>query len=145
MSPSILGVAVSVIVTVVLFEMLRRHRLREKYAVVWFCVAVGLLVVTLVPSVLTWASDLLHVQVPANLLFFVGSLLLLAMSLQHSFELGRLEERTRTLAEEVALLRLALDQRTPAPGPGEAAATEARGLEAPDTAPEHGDPGEGSA
>ena len=84
-------------------------------------------------------------QVPANLLFFVGSLLLLAMSLQHSFELGRLEERTRTLAEEVALLRLALDQRTPAPGPGEAAATEARGLEAPDAAPEHGDPGEGSA
>ncbi len=111
--------------------MLRRHRLREKYALVWFCVAVGLLVVTLVPSVLTWAADLLHVQVPANLLFFLGSLLLLAMSLQHSFELGRLEERTRTLAEEVALLRLALDQRTPAPGPGEAAATEARGLEAP--------------
>ena len=56
------------------------------------------------------AADLLHVQVPANLLFFLGSLLLLAMSLQHSFELGRLEERTRTLAEEVALLRLGLEQ-----------------------------------
>ena len=48
-------------------------------------------------------------------------------------------------AAALALLRLALDQRTPAPGPGEAAATEARGLEAPDAAPEHGDPGEGSA
>ena len=38
------------------------------------------------------------------------------MSLQHSFELGRLEERARTLAEEVALLRLALEQRDPASG-----------------------------
>lgn len=137
MSPTILGVAVSVIVTVVLFEMLRRHRLREKYALIWFCVAVGLLVVTLVPSLLTWAAEALHVQVPANLLFFLGSLLLLAMSLQHSYELGRLEERTRTLAEEVALLRLTLDERTPDDrGP------DRRGPEVTDEVPGHGDPGE---
>ena len=136
MSPTILGVAVSVIVTVVLFEMLRRHRLREKYALVWFCVAVGLLVITLFPAVLTWAAELLHVQVPANLLFFAGSLLLLAMSLQHSYELGRLEERTRTLAEEAALLRLALDERAPDDrGPDE------RGLERPDDMPGPPDPG----
>ncbi|MFL6135742.1 MAG: hypothetical protein ACJ72A_23260, partial [Nocardioidaceae bacterium] len=42
------------------------------------------------------------------LLFFVASMLLLVVSVQHSSELGRLEERTRTLAEEVALLRLEL-------------------------------------
>ena len=116
MTPAVLGVVVAVIVAVVLFEMLRRHRLREKYALIWFFVAAGLLVVTLFPVVLTTAADLLHVQVPSNLLFFAGSLLLLAMSLQHSFELGRLEERARTLAEEVALLRLALEQRDPATG-----------------------------
>lgn len=127
MTPTMLGVAVSVIVTVVLFEMLRRHRLREKYALIWFFVAVGLLVITIFPVVLTTAAELLHVQVPANLLFFLGSLLLLAMSLQHSFELGRLEERTRTLAEEVALLRLALDERAP-----DERAPDGRGLEPPE-------------
>ena len=110
MTPSILGLVVALIVTVVLFEMLRRHRLREKYALVWFFVTLGLILITVFPAVLTAAADLLHVQVPANLLFFLGSLLLLAMSLQHSYELGRLEERTRTLAEEVALLRLGLEQ-----------------------------------
>ena len=114
-STTILGVAVALIVCVVLFEMLRRHRLREKYALIWFCVALGLLVITVFPGVLTFAAEVLHVQVPSNLLFFVGSLLLLAMSLQHSFELGRLEERTRTLAEEVALLRLELDRRPSLP------------------------------
>ena len=41
-------------------------------------------------------------QVPANLLFFLGSLVLLVLTLQHSYELGRLEEKTRTLAEELA-------------------------------------------
>ncbi len=110
MTPSVLGLIVALIVTVVLFEMLRRHRLREKYALVWFFVAAGLIILTIFPVTLIAAAELMHVQVPANLLFFLGSLLLLAMSLQHSFELGRLEERTRTLAEEVSLLRLGLEE-----------------------------------
>ena len=52
-----------------------------------------------------------RLEVPTNLLFFVASLVLLILTLQHSYELGRLEEQTRTLAEEVALLRLALDEQ----------------------------------
>ena len=56
-------------------------------------------------------------QVPANLLFFAASMLLLCVSIQHSYELGRLEERTRTLAEEVALLRLELEVRRENDGP----------------------------
>ncbi len=48
---------------------------------------------------------------PANLLFFGASMLLLGVSIHHSYELGRLEERTRTLAEEVGLLRLELESR----------------------------------
>ena len=41
MSANVLGVAGAVIILVALFEMLRRHRLREKYALIWFVVAVG--------------------------------------------------------------------------------------------------------
>ncbi len=109
---NLLGIAGALIVIVSLFEMLRRHRLREKYALIWFVIAVGVLVVAVFPGLLTWATTLLGLQVPANLLFFVASLVLLVLTLQHSYELGRLEERTRTLAEEVALLRLELDRAT---------------------------------
>jgi hypothetical protein len=111
---NVLGIAGSVIVLASLFEMLRRHRLREKYAVIWFGIAICVLVVALVPAVLQRATTALGLQVPANLLFFTASLVLLMLTLQHSYELGRLEERTRTLAEEVALLRLELDRRGPA-------------------------------
>jgi hypothetical protein len=108
---NVLGIAGSVIVLASLFEMLRRHRLREKYAVIWFVIAICVLVVALVPAVLQRATTALGLQVPANLLFFTASLVLLMLTLQHSYELGRLEERTRTLAEEVALLRLELERR----------------------------------
>ncbi len=113
-----LGIIGSLITLGLLFEMMRRQRLREKYAVFWAIVAVLTLVVAAFPGLLDWASDLLGVEVPSNLLFFVASMLLLVVSVQHSSELGRLEERTRTLAEEVGLLRLQLDQeRTDRAGP----------------------------
>ena len=107
---NVLGAVASVIILVTLFEMLRRHRLREKYALVWFLIAVASLVASLSPGAVAAVASALGVVLPVNLLFFAGSLVLLAMSLQHSYELGRLEERTRTLAEEVALLRLRADQ-----------------------------------
>ena len=107
----ILGLVGSVTTLVVLFEMMRRHRLREKYAVFWGLIAVATLIVAIFPRLLTEAAQLVGVAVPANLLFFVASMLLLMVSVQHSHELGRLEERSRTLAEEVALLRLDLDTR----------------------------------
>jgi hypothetical protein len=105
----ILGIVGSLVTFSVLFEMMRRQRLREKYAVFWALVAVLTLLVAAFPGVLTWTSGLLGVAVPANLLFFMASMLLLVVSVQHSSELGRLEDRTRTLAEEVGLLRLELD------------------------------------
>lgn len=107
---TILGLVGAVVIMVVLFEMLRRHRLREKYAVIWFVIAVSAIVVAVVPGVLFGLADLVGVKVPSNLLFFLASLLLLGLTLQHSHELGRLEERCRTLAEEVGLLRLDFEQ-----------------------------------
>ncbi len=113
MSPTtILGIVGSLVVLFALFEMMRRHRLREKYAVLWFLVALGVLALAVFPGILTGLADLAGVEVPANLLFFMASLVLLVLTLQHSYELGRLEEKTRTLAEEVALLRLELSRLT---------------------------------
>ncbi|HET6697972.1 MAG TPA: DUF2304 domain-containing protein [Nocardioidaceae bacterium] len=111
----VLGLTGSLVTLVVLFEMLRRHRLREKYAIFWVLVALTTLVIAVFPGVLLWAADLVGVEVPANLLFFGASLVLLVVSIHHSYELGRLEDRTRTLAEEVALLRMELEQKRRAP------------------------------
>ena len=99
----ILGIVGSITTLVLLFELLRRKHLREKYAILWIFVALFTLVVAVFPQTLYWLSSLIGVAVPANLLFFMASMLLLGISVHHSYELGRLEERTRTLAEEVEL------------------------------------------
>ncbi len=106
---SILGLSGSLIILAALFEMMRRNRLREKYALIWALVALAVITVAAVPALLVEASQAIGLAVPVNLLFFVASMVIMVITLQHSSELGRLEERTRTLAEEIALLRLELD------------------------------------
>lgn len=121
---TILGIAGSAIILLALFELMRRHRLREKYALIWALVAVAIITVAAVPALLVETSQALGLEVPANLLFFGAAIVILVLTLQHSSELSRLEERTRTLAEEVALLRLAIEQhahpseRSDPPGDG---------------------------
>ena len=119
---TLLGLIGALATLVLLFELLRRQRLREKHAVIWVVVAVSTALTALFPGVMTWAADTVGVQVPANLVFFLASMLLLLLSIQFSYEIGRLEDRTRTLAEEVALLRLQLEilrgvQAVPATSP----------------------------
>jgi hypothetical protein len=104
---TILGISGSAIILLTLFEMMRRHRLREKYALIWAMVALAVITVAAAPALLVKTSEALGLEVPANLLFFAAAIVILVLTLQHSSELSRLEERTRTLAEEVALLRLA--------------------------------------
>ena len=113
-APLVLGAIGSVVTLTLLFELLRRKHLREKYAVFWVAVALATLFIAFVPQVLYWVAGLVGVEVPANLLFFAASMILLAISIQHSHELGRLEEQTRSLAEEVALLSTRLfEDQTP--------------------------------
>ena len=117
----VLGLIGSLVTLAVVLDMLRRQRLREKYAVLWVVVALGVLVVAIFPGLLYGAAELVGGEVPVHLLFFATALLLLVVSVQHSYELGRLEERSRTLAEEVALLRLELTRRERADEPEPAA------------------------
>ncbi|MBE1565483.1 DUF2304 domain-containing protein [Nonomuraea africana] len=110
MSAYTLGVLGAAVTMTVIFEMLRRRKLREKYAVFWMLLSAVMVLIAVMPGLLEWAADVTGVQVPSNLLFFGGSLLLLAVNVQLSSEVGRLEERTRTLAEEVAMLRFDADR-----------------------------------
>jgi hypothetical protein len=52
------------------------------------------------------------VTTPINLVFILAFLVLLVVCIQLSIEISTLEESARTVAEEVALLRLELERRT---------------------------------
>jgi hypothetical protein len=102
----ILGIVSAALILIVVIEMLRRHRLRERHAIWWVIAGILALIIGIFPKTLDWAAGVLGIQVPTNLVFFVGIALLFLVALQSSSELTKLESKTRTLAEQVALLEL---------------------------------------
>ena len=100
-----LGVAAGILIIVVVVEMVRRRYLRGRFALVWVALGSGAALLALFPSLLGRAATAVGVEVPLNLLLFLGSVAMLIMIMQLSAEAGRLRERTRILAEEVALIR----------------------------------------
>jgi hypothetical protein len=89
-----------------MLELLRRRQLREKYAILWLGVSVVVIVLAAFPSLLNWSADRLGIKDPPNLLTFSAVVVLLLVAVHLSWEASRLEEETRTLAEEVGLLRM---------------------------------------
>lgn len=99
----VFGIVSAVLVLVVVFDLLRRRRVRERHALWWIVAGFLALVVAVFPNLLIATSELLGIDVPTNLGFFVSVVILFLVSVQHSAELTVLEEKTRTLAEHAAL------------------------------------------
>lgn len=101
----LMGSIVVVAILFFVFEMLRRQKLREKYAVLWIIIGLGTLLLAAFPGLLELASTLIGIQVPANLLFIMTLILLVGVCLHLSQEQSQAEDEVRVLAEEVAILR----------------------------------------
>lgn len=95
-------------------HLLRSGRLRAKYAMLWSTVGVGLVILAAFPGLLDWTAGRLGIFYPPAAFLMAAVAFLFVLTIHFSWELSRLEERTRTLAEEVALLRDDLDRRSAA-------------------------------
>ena len=95
------------VVALVLY-LLRTQRIQEKYAAIWIGLAVGVTLVGVFPQLAGIMARAVGVQTPINLVFALASLVLFVVIVQLSVEVSRAEEKTRTLAERIALLQLEL-------------------------------------
>lgn len=102
----VLGIVSALLVLWVVLSRLRSRRLRERHAVWWTLGGVVALVAGVFPGALEWAAGLMGIAVPINLVFFVSIAVLFMVGVQHAAELTKLESKTQTLAERVALLEL---------------------------------------
>ena len=88
-----------------LLRLLRRRQLRGKYTLLWILTGIVVLVVATFPSAVDHVAHALNIYNPPNALFLLAIAFLLLVCIYFSYELSRLEERTRLLAEELAILR----------------------------------------
>ena len=127
-------IAVAVVVTLLIFELVRRKHMMERYAILWLVAGVTVLVLALWQGLLTKLSHAVGIHYPPSALFAVAFLFVLVMLVHFSLTVSRLSDQNTMLAQRLALLQRRLEQAqsdTARPGaPGSAAP----GSAAPDSA-----------
>lgn len=97
----VMVIAVGAVVAIVV--LVRARRLKERYAVIWLLVALGMVVLVIARPWLDSLSLELGIQSGTTTLFLLATLVILGVLLQLSVSLSELEDKVRDIAEAVAL------------------------------------------
>lgn len=103
-------IAVALIVCFVIFELIRRKHLMERYAILWFVAGVTVLVLALWQGLLTTLSHAVGIDYPPSALFAVTFLFVVVMLVHFSMTVSRLSDQNKILAQRLALLQQRLDE-----------------------------------
>jgi len=90
---------------IVIVELIRRGRLKERYALLWLFAGIILLIFSLSRGLLEYVAALVGIYYPPSLLFLLAFLFLLLITLHFSSVISGLSEKNKQLAQELALLR----------------------------------------
>ena len=102
---SIAAAIASLLLLVVVFELIRSRRLRERYALLWLLTGLVLLALSVWRGGLNTIAGWFGVTgYPPAVLFAVGSLFVILVLLHYSTVISRLSDQNTILAQRLALL-----------------------------------------
>jgi hypothetical protein len=102
---SIIAAVASVLLLVVVFELIRSRRLRERYALLWLATGVTLLVLSLWRGGLNTIAGWFGVTgYPPAVFFAVASFFVLIVLLHYATVISKLADQNVILAQRLALL-----------------------------------------
>ena len=108
---SIIGVVASLLLLLVVLELVRGRRLKERYALLWLATGVVLLVLSAWRDALNTIAGWVGVTgYPPAVLFAVATLFILLVLLHYSTVLSKLTDENVDLAQRIALLEERVDR-----------------------------------
>jgi hypothetical protein len=99
----VVAAVLAVAFMVMILELIRRHRLQERYSVIWFVAGAAMLAGAAFPGLLTLLADAMGVRDVTIALFSLLLLVLLGLALNFSVIISRQSEQITRLAQERAL------------------------------------------
>ena len=109
---SIIASVAAVVMLGVIFELIRRRHLRERYALIWVITGVVLLTLALWREGLNTLAGWVGVKTyPPSIIFAALLFFMLILVLHFSIVLSRLSDQNVTLAQKLALLETRLRER----------------------------------
>jgi hypothetical protein len=113
-------IAVAVVISGAIFELVRRKRLMERYAILWLVAGATVLVLSLAQGTIQSVAYDAGVTYAPSALFAIAFLFVLVMLVQFSMTISRLSDQNTALAQRVALLQQRLEGEPGSNGHGAA-------------------------
>ena len=102
---SVAAAVASILLLLVVFELIRSRRLRERYALLWLLTGLVLLALSVWRDGLNTIAGWVGVTgYPPAVLFAVGTLFILVVLLHYSTVISKLADQNTILAQRIALL-----------------------------------------
>jgi hypothetical protein len=120
-------IAIAVIVFALVFELVRRRALLERYALLWLLAALALVLLAVWKGLLTHLARDLDIYTPVNALFAAGFVFVVVLLLHFSLVISRLSEQSKSLAQRLALLDERIERPTELTAEPEARGSSAAG------------------
>ncbi len=107
----VLSIVVTLGLLLLVFELVRRKRLSERYAILWLLAAATLFVLAAWKGLLTSLAHDVGISYPPSALFAVAIGLIAMILLNFSLAVSRLSDQNKILAQRLSLLQHRLDER----------------------------------
>jgi len=101
----------ALLLLIVVFELVRRKQLLERYALLWLFSALVLLVLAIWSGLLSEVASAIGITYPPSALFTVAFAFVLLLLLHFSLAVSRLTDQTKVLAQRLALMEERLRER----------------------------------
>jgi hypothetical protein len=103
-------IAAAVVICALIFELIRRKHLMERYALLWLLAGMTVLVLALWKGLLSTLAHAAGITYLPSALFAVAFLFVVVMLVHFSMTISRLSDQNTMLAQRLALLQQRLDR-----------------------------------
>lgn len=100
----IISIVISLSLLFFIFNLVRKKKLKEKYALLWLFAGSVIFILAISQNLLNWITYALGIKMPINTVFFLGIFFILLINVHFSLVVSNLTEQNKKIAQKLALL-----------------------------------------
>ena len=107
-------IIIAVVIILALFviiNMIRKKALELRYALTWLAVGVIVLILDIFPGIMGWMSGAMGIELPTNMLFFMGFCFLLMLVFGLTIKVSKISDEVKRLTQEMAILQYDIEEK----------------------------------
>lgn len=95
---------------VIIVNMIRKKKLDLRYGLSWLCLLIIAIILDIFPVIIIKLADLAGVDIPSNMVFFVGLIFVIVLIYSSTVSISHLSQRVKRLTQELALMQKELEE-----------------------------------